>query len=177
MRFKEHCFLRSPEWQTLLLQSPVWPFQTLQTRSLSLRSRLCGTLVDLPSLIIHCSTIDENQTYQTGWEERSDLLMHKVSMMLEDVKKWLTVEAEPLFLSYASSQQVIKEHINYPDIISGILDCVANTALLTMDRYCAFCATQGYDRAAWRDKSGNNSWKPATFSIIRRTSNDGVSVR
>jgi hypothetical protein len=138
MRFKEHCFLRSPEWQTLLLQSPVWPFQTLQTRSLSLRSRLCGTLVDLPSLIIHCSTIDENQTYQTGWEERSDLLMHKVSMMLEDVKKWLTVEAEPLFLSYASSQQVIKEHINYPDIISGILDCVANTALLTMDKILRF---------------------------------------
>ena len=138
MRFKEHCFLRSPEWQALLLQSPVWPFQTLQPRALSLRSRLCGTLVDLPSLIIYYSTIDENQIYQTGWEEQSDLLMHKASTMFDDVKKWLTVEAEPLFLSYASSQQVIQEHINYPDIISGVLDCVANTALLTIDKILRF---------------------------------------
>lgn len=54
--------------------------------------------------------------------------------MLDDVKKWLTVEAEPLFLSYASSQQVVQEHINYPDIVSGVLDCVANTAVLTIDK-------------------------------------------
>jgi len=58
--------------------------------------------------------------------------------MFDDVKKWLTVEAEPLFLSYASSQQVIQEHINYPDIISGVLDCVANTALLTIDKILRF---------------------------------------
>jgi hypothetical protein len=138
MRFKEHCFLRSPEWQALLLQSPVWPFQTLQSRTLSLRSRLCGTLVDLPSLIIDYSTMDENDIYQTGWEEQLDLLMHKASTMFDDVQKWLTAEAQPLFLSSTSSHQVIQEHIDYPDIISGVLDCVANTALLTIDKIMRF---------------------------------------
>jgi hypothetical protein len=138
MRFKEHCFLRSPEWQALLLQSPVWPFQSLQSRALSLRSRLCGTLVDLPSLIIDYSTMGETEIYQTGWEEQSDLLMHKASTMFDDVQKWLTVEAQPLFLSHNSSHQIIQDHIDYPDIISGVLDCVANTALFTIDKIMRF---------------------------------------
>jgi hypothetical protein len=50
------------------------------------------------------------------------------------VKRWLSIEAEPLFLSYAPSQQVIQENINYPDILCGVLDCVVNTALLTIDK-------------------------------------------
>jgi len=60
--------------------------------------------------------------------------MHKAYTIFNDVKKWLAVEAEPLFLSSTSSQQVIQEHINYPDVMAGVLDCVANTALLTIDR-------------------------------------------
>jgi hypothetical protein len=117
-----------------LLRGPVWPFQTLQSQSLNLRSRLYGTLVDLPSLIIHCSTIDENQVHSKVWEERSDLLMQRASTMSEDVNRWLKFEAEPLFLSYTSSLQVLQGQINYPDIISGVLDCVANTALLNIDK-------------------------------------------
>lgn len=62
------------------------------------------------------------------------MLMHKASTIFDNVKKWLTVEAEPLFLSNASSQQVVQEHINYPDLLSGVLDCVANTTLLTIDK-------------------------------------------
>lgn len=58
--------------------------------------------------------------------------------MLEDVNRWLKFEAEPLFLSSTSSLQVIKGQINYPDIISGVLDCVANTALLTIDKVLRF---------------------------------------
>lgn len=58
--------------------------------------------------------------------------MHKAYKMSDHVKKWITVEAEPLFLSNASSQRVIQGHIEYPNIISGVLDCVANTALLTL---------------------------------------------
>ena len=65
-------------------------------------------------------------------DERLHSLMHKASTMSDDVKKWMTGEAEPLLLSNASSQQVIQGHIEYPDIISGVLDCVANMALLTL---------------------------------------------
>lgn len=138
MRFKEHCFLRSPEWKALLLQSPALPFQASQSRTLSFRSRLSDTLVDLPSLIIHCSTENENQIYSTTWEEQTDGLIQKASTMLMDVNKLLKVEVEPLFLSYTSSLQLVQGQINYPDVISGVLDCVANTALLTIDKILRF---------------------------------------
>ncbi len=58
--------------------------------------------------------------------------------MSDDVKTWITVEAEPLFTSNASSQPFKQGHIEYPDIISGVLDCVANTALLTIDNILRF---------------------------------------
>jgi hypothetical protein len=89
-------------------------------------------------LVIHSSTIDESQIYQTGWEEQLDLLMCNASRMLDDVKQWLTIEAEPLFSSYSSSTKVIEEDINYPDIIAGVLDCVAHTTLLNIDKVLRF---------------------------------------
>src|SRR5271154_6130713 len=99
---KEHCFLCLPEWQSLLWHSPVcWPFQTVRSRTLSLRSRLCGILVEGPSLIVHLSSIHKNQICQSGWDERSDQLMRKASTILNSVKTWLEVEAEPLFLPAA----------------------------------------------------------------------------
>ena len=134
MWFKEHCFLRSPEWKSLLSQSAVWSFQTSQSPKLILRSRLCSILVDLPSLFMHCSSIEENRIYQIVWDERSEMLMHKACILFEDVRSWLTLEAEPLFLSHTSLQQVIQEQIRYPDIVCGVLDCVANTALLTINK-------------------------------------------
>ena len=67
-------------------------------------------------------------------DERLHSLMHKASTMSDDVKKWITTEAEPLLLSNASSQQNTQGHIEYLDIISGVLDCVANMALLTLGK-------------------------------------------
>lgn len=64
--------------------------------------------------------------------------MHKASKMFEEVEKWITAEAEPLFLSSPFSHQGIQEHIEYPDIISGVLDCVANTALVTINNILRF---------------------------------------
>ena len=54
--------------------------------------------------------------------------------MLDDVKNWLVFEAEPLFLADASPQQVTQQHIDYLDIIAGVSDCVANMALLAIDK-------------------------------------------
>ncbi|KAL9130010.1 MAG: hypothetical protein Q9217_001694 [Psora testacea] len=77
--------------------------------------------------------MDEKLKNKTGWEEQPDLLMHKALTMPDHVKNLLKVEAEPLFLPYASSQHVIQEHVVYQDIIAGVLDFVANTALLAID--------------------------------------------
>ena len=89
--------------------------------------------------------------------------MHKVSMMSNDLKKWITVEAEPLLSPGGKertllwdrtsnrpldlpdsapggkeSQILPDEEIEYPDIIAGVLDCVAHTALITMSKIFRF---------------------------------------
>lgn len=76
--------------------------------------------------------------YQTQWDVRSDSLIQKASKISDDVKNWITTEAEPLFLSKSSPHRVIHGHIEYPDLISAILDCVANTALLTISNILRF---------------------------------------
>lgn len=92
----------------------------------------------MPSLVLLFSRIHEGQIPGTQWDEQSDSVMFKASKMSDDLKKWITAEAEPLFFSNASSQRVIQGHIKYPDIMSGVLDCVANTALLTVGNMLRF---------------------------------------
>ena len=58
--------------------------------------------------------------------------------MSDNVKKWIMAEAEPLFLHNPSTQPIIRRHMEYPDIISGVLDCVANMTLLTLGKILRF---------------------------------------
>ena len=135
MRFRRDCFLRSPEWQAVLADTPPWPLQALPPRGLSIRSQLLKALLELPSLIIYASTVENIEMHQTGWHAQADLMMHKAITLVNHVQKLLTVEVEPLFMSISTSARgKQKQHISYPDILSGILDCVANTALLTLDK-------------------------------------------
>ena len=90
--------------------------------------------MEFPSLVIYNSRIRENQTDQTQRDGQFDWLMNKASMLYDAVKKWMTAEAEPQFLSNTSSRRVAQGQIEYPDILSGVLDCIANTALLTIGK-------------------------------------------
>lgn len=119
-------------------QSPVWPFQNLLSRTLGLRARLLANLVELPSLILYCSRMREEHEGQTQWNERLPSLIHTASTMSDKVKKWIIAEAEPLFLPNASTQPILRRHMEYPDIISGVLDCVANMTLLTLGKILRF---------------------------------------
>ena len=107
--------------------------------------------------------IQEDQIRQTQWNDQSDSLMHKVFRMSKDLKNWITVEAEPLLSpsgegripSWDSTSHrpmdlldgapggkgcaiLPHEEIEYPDIIAGVLDCVAHTALITMSKMFRF---------------------------------------
>ena len=55
-------------------------------------------------------------------------------MLSNDIKIWIETEAEPLFLTNASSHQAIQLHLEYPNLISGVLDSVANMALSTIGK-------------------------------------------
>lgn len=134
LKFKEHCFLSSPEWQGVLQQTATWPYQSTQASSLSLRTRLLTSLADMPSLVIYHAEVNAEEMYQQERKERTDILISKATTMLNDAKNWLTFDAEPLFLSYSVSIQGLHEHISYPDVLAAVLDCVANTALVTIDK-------------------------------------------
>jgi hypothetical protein len=88
----------------------------------------------MPSLVTYHSNANADEMYHGEGKKQADLLIRKATAMLNDVKNWLIFEAEPLFLSYSSSPQGLQEHINYPDLLSGVSDCASNTALITIDR-------------------------------------------
>lgn len=70
-------------------------------------------------------------------------------MMLDGVKDWLALEAEPLFTSSEQSQSqfIFEEHINYPDILAAVLDCVAKQPYSQLIKSYAVCAMLGYNQA------------------------------
>ena len=139
MKYQEHCFLCYPEWQKLLSQNASWPFQNSQPPSLSLRTQLATNLVNFPSLIIESSALVKSQTYHTGEEERLDILIEKALSMLTNINNWLQLKAEPYFMSNTLTALTpttyhAAEHIYYPDVLTGVLDCVANTAILAIEQ-------------------------------------------
>ena len=80
----------------------------------------------------------EDHEDQAQWNERLPSLIHTASTMSDNVKNWIAAEAEPLFLSNVSTQPIIRRHVEYPDVISGVLDCVANMTLLTLGQVLRF---------------------------------------
>lgn len=92
------------------------------------------TLSDMPNLVSYHSKVDGDEMFHGSRKEQTDLLIGKAIMMLNGIKSWLALEAEPLFHLISSSSLGLQEYINYPDLLVGIVDCVANTALVTIDR-------------------------------------------
>lgn len=60
------------------------------------------------------------------------MLSKKAFDLCFDMKVWLHNEVESHILS--ASPSAIRTIPKYPDIIAGVVDCVANTTLLTLDR-------------------------------------------
>ena len=82
-----------------------------------------------------------------------DVMISKALIILNNVKKWLTDEAEPLFLTCASQHQLSQGPFNYPDILAGVLDCGANKALLTVHEYLRFLCHARLRSSARREES------------------------
>lgn len=144
MRSKESCFLNSPDWKELLSQqNPVWPFQRSQPRTMSLRFQLHRLLVNLPELLLQYSKLTKKTTmYDRVWEHDSDLVMHKADKIFSDVQRWLFVEFAPLLVpshTPTKANDVQEQHIPYPDIVAGVLDCVAHTSLIALQKILRSC--------------------------------------
>ncbi|KAH7336442.1 hypothetical protein BKA65DRAFT_34098 [Rhexocercosporidium sp. MPI-PUGE-AT-0058] len=129
MQSREDCFVRFSEWRNLLWHNTSWPFQLDQSPSLRLRTRLMGILVDLPTLI-RSATAKESMP-QLGSEKKVDDLITSFYQMAVNIQSWLKVDAEP-FLTLGTSNQ--GDHIEYPDLIAGVNDCVSHKALETIEK-------------------------------------------
>ena len=134
MKSKEPPFLDSLDWQPLLSMSLKQPFVASQPENLRLRAQFHIILLRLPGLFIDCMMKANPRADRGVGDERLKALMYRASAIFGDVQQWLIGELEPQILSHGLSQHIIQDDIDYPDIIYGVLDCVANTALLTVDK-------------------------------------------
>ncbi|KAF7858928.1 hypothetical protein EAF04_008969 [Stromatinia cepivora] len=130
---EEDCYLRQPEWRALLTTTTTWPSNTITAKeltSLKLRIELCLLLFELPSILIEVSSSQEKSG---GLPSSIDAtLMNKALAMCSDMKEWLHSKVDPHI--YLNPLDRTATAIKYPDTIAGVVDCVANTTLLTLDR-------------------------------------------
>lgn len=137
IKAREHCFLCAPEWQALLtVTDKSRPFQAAQSWSLS--TSLLSRVIDLPSLIIDSSEMERIDCLaQAGQNQRLNALINRVMATSENIKSWLHAEAAGLSASSKPLHAVdaIKgKDLVYADVLSGILDCIAHTALISLTR-------------------------------------------
>lgn len=100
------------------------------------------------------------QNGRLGWERDLNVLIDRALALLHDLKRWLAFEAEPLFLSRISSQQDFEEDVKYPDILSGVLDCVAHTTLLAIDKILRSLCRGGLQSNLLLERSRQQQLKP-----------------
>ena len=104
--------------------------------------------------------------HHVGWKEQCEQLRLQASAMLDASIAWLAVEIDPCFpSSIATPESVEGEVYVYPDLIFGVVDCVANTAILTLhnvlyvlrQRQGASGLDEGSERPTSRELLGDGS--------------------
>ncbi|KAB8293772.1 hypothetical protein EYC80_009257 [Monilinia laxa] len=130
---REDCFLHQPEWRVLLTTTSSWPSNAItptELKSLKLRVELCSQLFQLPSILEEASSYDNRPSGSTS--ALDPILTNKTHRMYSNMKIWLHHAVEPHLISTPSN--TTHDTIKYPDTIAGVVDCVANTTLLTLDK-------------------------------------------
>ena len=127
MRSKQSCFLNAPEWQDTFAttQTPAWSYQNEQAPSLRLRTKLGMYLVQLPDLMREYQASQGNLSSHVRSSVRVDDLIQRAENLFEGIQTLIVVELGPLLNREAD--------IVYPDLIAGVQDCVAHTALMSLN--------------------------------------------
>ncbi|KAJ8062769.1 hypothetical protein OCU04_008027 [Sclerotinia nivalis] len=130
---EEDCYLRQPEWRALLTDTTKWPRDAITAKeltSMKLRLELCLQLFELPSILIEVSSLHKESNRLPSIIDAT--LMNKALAMCSNMKEWLHSTVEPHI--YLNPLERAATAIEYPDMIAGVVDCVANTTLLTLDK-------------------------------------------
>ncbi|KAM3066962.1 hypothetical protein ACMFMG_007106 [Clarireedia jacksonii] len=129
------CYLRLPQWRSLLATASVWPEDVItpeEMTSLNLRVQLCDYLQEIPILVVDFQKFqDRLEGAPSGLE-----LMHRAWKSYDNMVSWLHCSFDPHCALGAS--RASPKSSRYSDVIAGVVDCVANTALLMLDKMICF---------------------------------------
>ncbi|KAF7889336.1 uncharacterized protein EAF01_010829 [Botrytis porri] len=132
-KFNEHCYLRQPEWRALLATTSKWPSNAItlkELKSLELRTQLCHQLFEIPSVLMAASSSFQNSG---GFLAGSHpVIMDNILEICSEMKAWLSREVEPHI--FPNPCNTTRTTVEYSDPIAGVVDCVTNTTLLTLDK-------------------------------------------
>ncbi|KAH8684364.1 hypothetical protein BGZ60DRAFT_502581 [Tricladium varicosporioides] len=134
LRTKEPCFLKTKEWQALLAEDSDWATIDPNGHTFLLKSKVCAVLVHMPSLLALFSDFLKLQPSDQNFIAVSELILHDASVIIKGLQKFLTIAFEPRFVAQTLSTQSIQSQLRYENVVLGVLDCVSNTGLVTLDR-------------------------------------------
>ncbi|KAF7891959.1 hypothetical protein EAF00_008261 [Botryotinia globosa] len=132
-KFKEDCYLRQPEWRALFATTSTWPSNAItmkELKSLELRIQLCVQLFEIPSILMEASSFLQN--FGGLLAGSHPIFIDNILEICSRMKAWLSCGVEPHILS--NPWDTAGARVQYSDPIAGVVDCVANTALLTLDK-------------------------------------------
>lgn len=98
----------------------------LRNPKLSLRSKFCDMLVDIPELLSDASKVfsaDNDDAYDDIQAERNNILSRVISQK-RWIEKWYATDLEPMFLSGGDSR--------YPNVLVAIMDFICCSTLLNL---------------------------------------------
>lgn len=118
--------------------------------SYAARSRLCCSLVDLSEIAVDFSSIVNETHSQSVQNFRQDHqlsgLLHRALVVRDNIETFLSQELEQCAQVHCLSirqtcvttaqyaEPSIGSLVTYPDMLMGVLDCVANTVFINVDR-------------------------------------------
>jgi hypothetical protein len=140
-----NCFLAQPEWRRLLKSpSPLDASSSSSNQaSLSLRTQLCGFLVEIPGLIRDASQvamqIASGDTCPLRLTERREVIARQISSLKHDFGWWYCTRFSSLHSAYGTMKvvgpkQSSKEGFTDDDLLlAHVVDCVSISLLLRLD--------------------------------------------
>lgn len=121
----QRCFLAQPEWRRVFSSHVVTPVD-IRNPKLSLRSKFCDMLVDIPDLLSDVSRVldaESDEAFDDIQVERENVLSRVVSQK-RWIENWYARDLETLFLRDGDSR--------YPNVLVAIMDFISSSTLLNL---------------------------------------------
>ncbi|KAH8697793.1 hypothetical protein BGW36DRAFT_379489 [Talaromyces proteolyticus] len=120
----QHCFLTQPQWQEVF-KVPITTPVDVRNPILSLRTRVCEVLNDVPDILSEVACIaltDENQIFYTKAHQED--LICRLIIQKESIQRWYTTELQPLLCGGGDSR--------YSAVVLAVIDFISSSALLAV---------------------------------------------